>query len=241
MSIQPDPKIVSVVPSGWSADGKAILCLIVPKPERSGPVPYSLVWVSTSDGAMRVIKTLEPWQLGIGFQVSPDGRFIAYSAVAREGSSDQHIYVVDANGQSETDVVKIAGANTQPMWAPEGSHFLFISDRSGARALWSVAMQGGTPSGEPSLLRADFAASPVGMTNSGDLYYTQNAGGGAMEFIAERRQAGTQVVQAPHRRQRNVLAGREVDRLQQDPGEEQGHRRQVPRDRRRTILIRTPD
>ncbi len=70
--------------------------------------PMSVAWVSVADGTIRTVKTLEPWREPLrefpagessGPRLSPDGGSIAYSAMAREGSSNRYVYVIDANGQ----------------------------------------------------------------------------------------------------------------------------------------------
>jgi dipeptidyl aminopeptidase/acylaminoacyl peptidase len=97
-------------------------------------------------------------------QVSPDGRYVAYSALAVNPSapagrgavenSDDHIYVLAVDGSGETEVVKTAGMNADPIWTADGKRLLFLSDRSGSVGLWSLAVQNGKPveSGSASLV-----------------------------------------------------------------------------------------
>jgi WD40-like Beta Propeller Repeat len=174
----------TILAADWSPDGKAVLAAI----------GRSIAWVSVADGTVRTIKSWEQGQGPTGVRLSPDGSSIAIAAPPRPGSTDRHIYVIDSNGENETDVVKIAGINTVLMWTPDGGHILFISDRSGTRALWSVAVRGGKAVGEPSMLRSDLAsihpalpsAYQIGMNRSGDLYFELGRGGDMMTFVAER-------------------------------------------------------
>lgn len=142
-----DPERGQVMPLGWSADGKAILALL-----GGGRI----AWIAVADGAVRVIKSLEAWRKvpsvdannGLVYpRLSPDGNSIAYSAVARDGSPDRYIYVIGANGQNEATVVSVAGANTHPVWTADGSHLLYLTDRSGSRDLMAVAIRGGAAGG----------------------------------------------------------------------------------------------
>ncbi len=192
-----DPERGQVMPLGWSADGKAILALL-----GGGRI----AWIAVADGAVRVIKSLEAWRKvpsvdannGLVYpRLSPDGNSIAYSAVARDGSPDRYIYVIDANGQNEATVVSVAGANTHPVWTADGSHLLYLTDRSGSRDLMAVAIRGGAAGGEPSRLQAAFAGFPIRLTRTGDLFYQQSDGplGTMLELVAERNPAGARVVQ----------------------------------------------
>ena len=184
-------------PIAWSLDGAAVL-VKTPSDLRSagGHASGHVAWVSVADGTVRMIKEFDLDQDERGTALSPNGSLIAYSALVRPGSSERHIYVMDIDGQNETDVVKIAGANTEPIWTPDGSHLLFMSDRSGSRSLWSVTMQNGVASGQPVLLQAGFTGKPIGMSASGALYYSQSSAGGPSVFIAERHPGSARVVQA---------------------------------------------
>ena len=188
------------VPAGWSPDGTAILCWI-----SSGPsAPVALAWISVADGIVNVIKRLEPWRnvfesggQGPGFrQLSPDGRYVAYSANPREGSEDRYIYVADLAGQMETTIVGMAGLNTRPLWTPDGSALMFVNLQSGNRSLWAVGVHEGRVSMDPWMVRANFAGSLVDIaSNSGDLVYSTIAETGFSEYVAERDPSGARVVQ----------------------------------------------
>jgi len=192
-------------PTGWSADAKSILTL-VGKADRTN----QLAWVSAADGAVRTIKSLQ-WRLkGIGStdpKVSPDGRFIAYTALAVNPTKlppaptdpeDRHIYLLAADGSNETEVVKTAGLNKSPVWAPDGKHLLFLSARSGNFALWSVPIENGKAAGSPSLVHASFGTDsdwvwPIGVTQSGSFYYVLDPRGVDQISITEIDSAGRKV------------------------------------------------
>src|SRR5262249_8467482 len=143
-------------PAGWTADGKSILA-VAHKKDRT----WQLEWISTANGEEKPLKSLQ-WRLqGVSSipQISPDGRFIAYAALAVNPSKlppaptdllDQHIYVLATDGSSEAEVVKTAGLNKAPLWTPDGKHILFTSDRSGETRLWSIAIENGKTAGAPS-------------------------------------------------------------------------------------------
>ena len=105
---------------------------------------------------------------------------------------------MDANGAQVTDVVGIAGRNTDPVWSPTGSHIFFINDRIGkvGRSLWSVAVQGGRAVGDPAVVQRNFPGDPLSATTSGALWYRETNGGDEMTFVAERGSGAARIVQA---------------------------------------------
>jgi Tol biopolymer transport system component len=159
--------------AGWDPDGKSILVVA----ERTLDGTWELAWVSANNGTIKPLKSLQ-WRYGQpksaitsgAPDISPDGRYIAYAALAVNpsksrpaptDSQDQHIYVIAADGSSETEIVKTAGLNRRPMWTPDGKHLLFLSDRMGSIDLWSIAIENGKAAGAPSL----------GITRAGTVYY----------------------------------------------------------------------
>lgn len=179
-------------PIGWSPDGKALLV--------ADAGMRTVAWASLADGSVRTIASFEPWQqagAGLLTKVSPDGHYIAFAAAAREGSIDRYIFVMDKDGQNLTAVVKMAGVSDRPVWTHDGSHLLFVSNRSGQPAMWSVPVQDGRASGDPVLVRSD-GALPIVVTRSGELFYMRIDGSGAGQyvFIAERESAGPRVTKS---------------------------------------------
>ena len=148
----------------WFPDGKSVL---VRAQKRDGT--WELLRVAIGSSQITHLKSLEwrlsgalyrdPW--GGRARVSPDGRYIAYSAlainpktpvIARPADSDQHIYVLATDGSGEAEAVKTAGVNASPIWTRDGSRLLFTSDRSGSVGLWSVVILNGRPIGSEALI-----------------------------------------------------------------------------------------
>jgi Tol biopolymer transport system component len=177
--LEKGPEVAYPAPIGWSADGKSILAVI-----RKGDFTWQLEWLSEA-GPPKVIKSLQ-WRVNqassVEARLSPDGRYIAYAALAVNprsyldfsGPTDQHIYILAADGSGETEVVKTSGVNRAPVWTPDGKYLLFISDRSGSPALWSVAIDGGRVAGGPSLLDSNLGngqITPKAVNKSGAYEY----------------------------------------------------------------------
>ena len=164
-------------PAAWSPDGKSVLVTV-----RKRDLTWQLAWVSVADGALKPLTSLG-WRIRGGRMrpsLSPDGRHVAYAALALNPKSptssepgDVRIYLVASDGSRGIELEKTAGVNNNPIWTPDGTHILFTSDRSGSLGLWSIAVQDGRPAGAASLLRADSGDIHAMGVRAGSLYYSQ--------------------------------------------------------------------
>ena len=179
--------------AAWSPDGKSVV-VIISKQDNT----WQIASIPVASGAVTMLKSLD-WRLsgmrsGAGLSLSPDGRFIAYAALAKNPKApparpdvlDEHIYVLAADGSSETEIVKSAGINENPVWTPDGRHILFISDRSGGFDLWSVAVSNGKAAGSPTVVTKGIGRiRTAGMTRSGSYYYAPEQTNAVVANIAE--------------------------------------------------------
>lgn len=197
----------ALVPAGWSPDGTAVLVHRATRERWDSPLTASaLAWVNVGTGAIRPIKDVEPWRdiggagRGFGFNgvsLSPDGRFITYSVRVRENASERSIHIVDAAGARGSVIVSIAGSNTQPIWTPDGTHLLFINERSGRRGLWAVPVRDGAATGEPRTVLTDFADQLLDIPRTGELFHVRTADdGGFWQFVAQRSASGAHITKA---------------------------------------------
>jgi Tol biopolymer transport system component len=129
-----------------------------------------IVFVGIADGSLRVLKSFVWNQIG-QVSLSHDGRFIAYSAPAGSGVPAHDIFLLASDGSRETVAVRSQAEDRQPVWSPDGSQVLFVSNRTGNASLWTVHVAGGRPTGLPELVRTDVGGRLLGMTRSGALYY----------------------------------------------------------------------
>lgn len=166
-------------PFAWSPDGKRILAIMGIDNTES----RNIVWISAADSSVQVIKTLEgPKEFT--YRLSPDGHYIAYSAPCRKDTPETCIYVLSADGATQTELVR-GDMNQGPIWTPDGSHILFNSNRSGTFGLWSMAVRDGKRAGVPSLLKPETGTiGSIGMSRSGRYYYNYQAGLSQI-FVAE--------------------------------------------------------
>jgi len=171
-------------PEAWSSDGKSVLVNARKQSDRT----WQFAWVSVSDGAMKAVASLE-WRDQGAPSLSPDGRYIAYAASAvnpkaanSKEKGDVHIYLMASDGSGMTALVKTAGINTNPIWAPDGKHVLFVSDRSGTLGLWSIGVRDGKPEGAATLIRSDLGdITGIGI-RGGAYYYVQKEPG--VEYVS---------------------------------------------------------
>ena len=166
-------------PYGWTPDGKQIL-VVQSLPDHTSRIAM----VSVEGGAVRVIKSVG-WQ-EVNAQLSPDGRFIAYDRPVDQRTNARDIFVLAADGSRETAIVEGPSNDTLPLWSPDGTRVLFITNRTGAASLWAVPMADGKPAGPATMIYADFASKrPLGITRGGALYYTATGAAGSNVYTAD--------------------------------------------------------
>ena len=164
-------EIEYIQPSQWSVDGKQILALISRKDHTS-----QIALISVADGSARVLKTLD-WRYPLRMGFSPDGRFVVYDFPPQEKFPNRDIFLLATDGSREIPLVQHPANDFFPIWTPDGKRILFVSDRTGALGLWSVAVVGGKPQGPPSLVKGDIGQmAPMGFTDNGALFYSLQTG-----------------------------------------------------------------
>ncbi len=158
----------------WSPDGKWIAVGIRRKDHIN-----QLGLVSTSDGTLRVLKSID-WAGSTQVYFSPDSRYLAFDLPSSENGGKRDIFVIAVDGSREVPAVIHPANDRLAGWTPEGKHLLFISDRNGRPALWSLPFENGKPQGNPEMLRPDFGANHddyLGPTRTGELYFSVLGGG----------------------------------------------------------------
>jgi Tol biopolymer transport system component/beta-lactamase regulating signal transducer with metallopeptidase domain len=147
----------------WSLDGKFIFGRL----ERE---PIELVRVSADDGSMQVIKKFDQNRVS-KVDVSPDGRYLAYS-YREEKTSKTDIFIYDLEQNQETPLVTHTAGDILLGWTPDGENIFFTSDRNGTWDGWLVAVADGKAVGLPEMIRAGIGnIKPIGFTKEGLFYY----------------------------------------------------------------------
>jgi Tol biopolymer transport system component len=153
---------------GWSPDGKSVV--VVREIGEGAALTAQIAVISIADGAVRVLKgNLKADNVG-GASFSPDGRYVAYERPNGE-NTPRDIFVLTADGK-ETPVVVGPGQDRDPLWSPDGSHIVFLSNRTGNMSLWMIPVAEGVATGPATLVKANVGPFyPLGIARSGALYY----------------------------------------------------------------------
>lgn len=74
----------------------------------------------------------------MSLDVAPDGKTVVFDLVG-------DLYTVPMGGGKATRITSGTGFDSQPRFSPDGTHILFVSDRSGYENLWTVEPGGTNP------------------------------------------------------------------------------------------------
>ena len=152
----------------WSPDGKHILACLLGKDGES-----QIALVSAADGSVRGLREASDyseWPKKMAF--SPDGKYIVYSRPQGEGLSENDLFLMTIDGTDDVPLVKHPADDFALGWAPDGSHILFASDRTGTLDLWLMAVADGRAAGDPILVKENLGPfEPMGFTEEGAYYY----------------------------------------------------------------------
>jgi Tol biopolymer transport system component len=152
----------------WMPDGTQLQALRT-LPDRTSQIGT----ITIESASFRSIKSLE-WRQPNMLSLSPDGRYLAYDVPATDAGSPRDIVVLATDGSQETTAVRNPANDSFPLWSPDGTGLLFLSDRTGRNGLWMQPMQNGRASGFPAALKADTGPiSLLGLTSSGTLHYVE--------------------------------------------------------------------
>ncbi len=168
-----------LLPQAWTPDGKQLLVN-----RKLADNSWQIAMISVADGKVHAIKSLG-WT-DASPRLSPDGRFIVYARRTEGKNPNVDISLLAVDGSSETALVQNSGNNSSPVWSADSSEVLFVSDRTGTRALWAAPVRDGKPNGLPFLVRTDFVdKDPLGMTRTGSFYYMSRGTGGTNVYVAD--------------------------------------------------------
>lgn len=182
-------------PGGWSPDGQSVLVEIVHQ-------DYSkeIAWLSLATGDTRVLINLgtrRPQDPGEKVALSPDGKWIAYSAFPTEAAAndrrpkedrERHLYLLPAQGGTPTELVG-GSINVRPLWTPDSRSVVFVSNRSGSFGVWSVKADASKRESPVVEMASSGRVAALAITRSGALYFARNQTGMDL-FAAEVRADG---------------------------------------------------
>jgi Tol biopolymer transport system component len=169
LTARANPRIIHRDPSialkDWSPDGRSLLITLI------ADGGSHLATLSVEDGSVRTIKSTNRTQVGRA-KFSPDGKYIAHDT-GPPGAAVSDIFVVSADGSQDSAVVQHATNDNSPIWSPDSSRILYVSNRTATPSLWSVPVKDGKLGGVEEIVRSDVGPiTPVTMTRAGVLYYS---------------------------------------------------------------------
>jgi Tol biopolymer transport system component len=112
-------------PYGWVADGREIVAVRMPAPTVSGSSPDLVRFGTGQDTQVQEILAT-PASEGASGHVSPDGRWIAYSA---DTTGRQEIWVRPTTGVGAAIRVSPDGG-FEPIWSRDGRELFYVNERS---------------------------------------------------------------------------------------------------------------
>jgi Tol biopolymer transport system component len=159
----------------WTVDGKSLAVRVVNGQTGADRVEL----VSLLDHSSRPLTSRVDGRMFF----SPDGRFLAFDRPMREGSCSRDVFVLTLDSKNESNVTQFPSDDAVMGWSPDSKQVLFVSDRGGSTALYSVSVLDGRPQGAPVIRHSDIgSADPMGVTRNGTFYFTRRTGG-ASSFL----------------------------------------------------------
>ena len=173
-----DPNDAQIDPIAWTPAARR---LVVVRTLTDRTKQWAVV--SVRDGGLQVLKSVG-WRYPVG-SLSPDGRYLAYEIESAEGVPGRDLFLLRLDGSSETELVRHPSDDLRPVWTPDGTQVLFLSDRTGSRSLWRIPVEAGKATGPAVLVKPDFGPGLLlGMTRGGTLH-TFVWGGGRNAYTAD--------------------------------------------------------
>ena len=160
-----------VVPALGGAPRKIAAGVWSPDDKRTAFVSGDTIYTQAVDGDRR--ETLAVIYDPHSLSWSPDGSLIAFvsgnsgylSSFIPANFSPSSIRVVNVSNGSLSQITDNSSINMSPVWANDGRHLFFVSNRDGVRDIYSIPLdQSGRPAGTPDRLTTGSNAYTIGLS-----------------------------------------------------------------------------
>ena len=158
----------------WSPDGKAIVLLI-----KTVDKELMLCLYRIEEDTLTQLKSFDEHFSPVKIAFSPNGRYIAYDHYGSSNRNYRSIFTIDLEYNKVYELVTHPSENFVCGWSPDGSQLIFISNRTGVNAIFSIPIEDGRVGGAVAMLKNDVSMdiTPIKLTESGSLYYGIDLGG----------------------------------------------------------------
>jgi dipeptidyl aminopeptidase/acylaminoacyl peptidase len=95
----------------------------------------------TFDDLMKMQRVSDP-------QISPDGKWVAYTVVSvdkEKNSRNSDVWIVSSTGGASRQLTRSPKSDERPRWSPDGKEIAFVSTRDGTSQIYILPALGGEP------------------------------------------------------------------------------------------------
>jgi Tol biopolymer transport system component len=133
----------------WLPDGSAVVASL------EEDKATNLVLIPVAGGDYKTLHVLEGnYHSDVSAAIadaSPDSKYIVFADGPKR--EEQNIYCIGSDGQSLQVLTDHAANDIQPRWSPDGKYVVFLSFRSGTKALWGIRVNKGEPEEDPFIIQ----------------------------------------------------------------------------------------
>ena len=130
--------------------------------------PEELAWIKRSGERVSTAATHARY---VDFRISPDARYVAMSLVA-PGTDNSDISVLDLRHGRTLPLTTSPDTDASPVWAPDGTHMVFRSNREGSHDLYIRDLS--TAGEDTPFQKSGSAKYPTSWSRSGLITYQMN-------------------------------------------------------------------
>lgn len=155
-----------VQPMAWSPDDRRLLVLRTQLEDRT----HEIGFMDVDDGAIEVVESLQSRFLYY-MDLSPDGRWIAYSVPRDTEAGVQDVHLLAADGSEKVRLTDSDASEEVVGWLPDGGPLFYLQHARGTTRLAAQELDGARAVGGPRVVRSDMVHTmPMGAFRDGFLF-----------------------------------------------------------------------